>query len=250
MSNIKLVLADLHGTVVPLESKIANREVDETLRKVQQKGVKISTVRGQPYWLAGELMKSVGLVDPCIFDGGGAIADPISGDILWHRELPASTSRKVVDVLQDCAHIAEYGAGVIEAGEIDAKSINWPTFSVWAKVPADQTPELIDELSSLHGVSATTNSGPLCEELLEEVQVTHCDADIDGALTQLQRMLDVEPEETLAIGDGENDLYLFEHAGLKIAMGNADDILKAEADEVVSGLEDNGFVEAMNRFVI
>jgi hydroxymethylpyrimidine pyrophosphatase-like HAD family hydrolase len=39
-------------------------------------------------------------------------------------------------------------------------------------------------------------------------------------------------------------------AGLKIAMGNAMPELKAAADFVVGSVDDDGFAEAMNRFVL
>lgn len=56
-------------------------------------------------------------------------------------------------------------------------------------------------------------------------------------------------ENTLAIGDGDNDLTLFSSAAIKIAMGNGTEALKQAADYVTGTLEEDGFVEAMEKFV-
>ncbi|HUU11244.1 MAG TPA: HAD family hydrolase [Phycisphaerae bacterium] len=53
-----------------------------------------------------------------------------------------------------------------------------------------------------------------------------------GLRAALER-LSVLPEETIALGDDENDLALFEAAGLRVAVGNAIDPIKAAADVVL-----------------
>ena len=49
----------------------------------------------------------------------------------------------------------------------------------------------------------------------------------------------------LTFGDGLNDLELFDYAGLAIAMGNAQDALKAKADYVTKNLEEDGILHAL-----
>lgn len=48
----------------------------------------------------------------------------------------------------------------------------------------------------------------------------------------------------------ESNLPLFENAALKVAMGNATELLKAQADHVVGTAAEDGFAEAMERFVL
>lgn len=70
-----------------------------------------------------------------------------------------------------------------------------------------------------------------------------------GALRVLE-VLGVPPERALAIGDGENDLPLLNMCGVAVAVGNAKPAVKEAADHVVAGVEEDGFAEALERFVL
>ncbi|MFG6475991.1 HAD family hydrolase [Microbacterium sp. P06] len=69
---------------------------------------------------------------------------------------------------------------------------------------------------SLHGV----NKGAAITELVEHLGLTLADA--------------------IGIGDSYNDLEMLQVCGVGIAMGNADDAVKAHADEVTTSVHDDG----------
>jgi hydroxymethylpyrimidine pyrophosphatase-like HAD family hydrolase len=56
--------------------------------------------------------------------------------------------------------------------------------------------------------------------------------------------------DVVAVGDGENDLPLLEAAGIGVAMGNAPKHVRARADQVVRGHDEDGVAEAIQRFVL
>lgn len=60
------------------------------------------------------------------------------------------------------------------------------------------------------------------------------------ALEKLRVRLGVDPADTLAIGDGSNDIEMLRWAGRGIAMGQADDTVKAAADEVTAPVWEDG----------
>ena len=47
-------------------------------------------------------------------------------------------------------------------------------------------------------------------------------------------------DETIAFGDGGNDVDMLQAAGIGVAMGNASDSVKAVADEVCGSVDEDG----------
>jgi hypothetical protein len=59
-------------------------------------------------------------------------------------------------------------------------------------------------------------------------------------------VLGIKPEESVAIGDSETDVPLFDVCGYSIALGNASDEVKARAKHSVKHNDGNGLVEALD----
>lgn len=56
------------------------------------------------------------------------------------------------------------------------------------------------------------------------------------------------PEETMAFGDGGNDMTMLQHVGLGVAMGNAEDVVKACAGFVTDTVDADGVYKALKKF--
>ena len=76
------------------------------------------------------------------------------------------------------------------------------------------------------------------------------DASKGNGLKALSAHLGIEKEEIACIGDGENDSFMFEESGLKIAMGNAEEMLKQRADYVTSSNRHDGAAEAIEKYIL
>ena len=59
-----------------------------------------------------------------------------------------------------------------------------------------------------------------------------------------------DPTHTIAFGDGGNDTSMILQAGIGIAMGNAIDDLKSQADYVTTSVDDNGILNALRHFKV
>lgn len=70
-----------------------------------------------------------------------------------------------------------------------------------------------------------------------------------NAIYFLADKLKIKKEEIIVMGDGSNDLSMFECAGLKIAMENADEKLKEKADFITASNNDDGVAKAIQKFV-
>ena len=65
-------------------------------------------------------------------------------------------------------------------------------------------------------------------------------------LSEALKLLRADPEQTVAIGDSETDVPMYDICGYSIALGHADENAKKKADHTVSGREGVGLVEAID----
>ena len=80
-------------------------------------------------------------------------------------------------------------------------------------------------------------------------EICHKEATKGDGLRFLQNLYGISKEETLTIGDHNNDIELLQSGGVKVAMGNATDELKAIADYVTDTVDNDGFAKAIEKFV-
>jgi len=82
------------------------------------------------------------------------------------------------------------------------------------------------------------------------LDVTHPLANKGDALIHLARLLKVPLAEVVAIGDGHNDIAMFERSGFSIAMGNASPEVQRAADFVTGSNSEDGFAQAVEQLVL
>ncbi len=63
------------------------------------------------------------------------------------------------------------------------------------------------------------------------------------------RHFGIRQEETIAFGDGGNDIEMLQWAGIGIAMGNAVPEVQAAADMVTTSVDDEGIEQAINKII-
>ena len=72
-------------------------------------------------------------------------------------------------------------------------------------------------------------------------------ADKGNALRELQKILGIRQEETMAFGDNFNDIGMFQQAGESYAVANAADGVKKAAKHVAPSYEENGVLEILRK---
>ena len=82
----------------------------------------------------------------------------------------------------------------------------------------------------------------------EFTDITAKQADKGQGLLAIAKQAGLDPKFTMAFGDGGNDLSMIHTAGIGVAMGNALDSLKQEADYVTTSVDDNGIRHALQHF--
>jgi Cof subfamily protein (haloacid dehalogenase superfamily) len=82
------------------------------------------------------------------------------------------------------------------------------------------------------------------------LDITNPEANKGAVVTALAARLAIAPHQIATIGDMQNDALMFRQSGLSIAMGNASDDVKAQANHVTASNQDDGFAKAVRDFVL
>ena len=69
-------------------------------------------------------------------------------------------------------------------------------------------------------------------------------------ILRLAQILGVRAEETMAFGDGENDLSMMEKAGISIAMENGEASIQEKADYIAPCNNDAGVAQMLEKMVL
>ena len=82
------------------------------------------------------------------------------------------------------------------------------------------------------------------------LDVTHPMANKGEVVKRLSTLLGLPSESVAAMGDMPNDVLMFAHSGLSIAMGNATIDVQRAARRVTTSNADEGFANAVERYIL
>ena len=70
-----------------------------------------------------------------------------------------------------------------------------------------------------------------------------------NGIKQIIDYYNIDKEKTIAIGDGHNDIELFQEVNIKVAMENAHPDLKAIANYITKTTKENGVYHFLNDYI-
>lgn len=266
----KLLILDVDGTLLNEAKEMTNR-TRMTLLKVQQMGVRIALASGRPTYGLLALAKQLELGNYggfIISYNGCQIIRASNGEILFERrinpELLPFLEKKahkhgfalmtyhddcIVTDTPDNVHIGD------EARLNHLKLIHEESFSTAIDFAPCKCTLVSDDVEALDGLAAHWSkrlSGSL-DVLRSEpffLEVVPCGVDKANTIGALLDMMGMNSEEVIAIGDGVCDVTMLQMAGLGIAMGQAQDSVKACADWVTASCEEDGVAQAVEKAIL
>lgn len=263
----KILVLDLDGTLTNAKKEITPHTRD-TLIKAQEQGLKIVLASGRPTYGIVPLADELRLGD---YEGyilsynGGQIIDWKTKEMMYENVL----NPQIYPYLYECArkngftilsykdeYIVSEDAGnpyvQHEAFLNRMSSITVPCFLDVIDFPVAKclivgNPEPLAVLEQemkveLEGKLNVFRSEPFFLELVPN------GIDKARSLAVLLEELKMKPEEMIAVGDGFNDLSMIKFAGLGVAMSNAQEVVRQEADYITLSNEEDGVAAVVDKF--
>lgn len=110
--------------------------------------------------------------------------------------------------------------------------------------------EYVDRLSKAKEKLRTFEDLEVVSSWPNNVEIMPAGTSKGEAVKRLAEILKIKPEEVICMGDSENDLSMIKYAGLGIAMGNAIDLIKENADYITDTNENSGVGKAIEKFIL
>ena len=250
-----LIALDIDGTIRSFDHAMSDR-TRSAIEAVSERGVVVTLATGRTFRSALAVTAELALTSPIISFQGAHVADPTSGEVLWHRPLTADMAlaaleeldgwdREVLAYLGDRVYAdkltpwveahGERNRGLVSV-EDDLRSLAPKGLTRLVAVGEDDDVLGLEQemRSKFDSRLHVTRSLPYFCEIL------HPDGGKDNALAWLCRRLGVEQSETIAFGNGYNDVDMLRWAGLSVAVSGAVPEVIEVADVVAPPLEQDG----------
>ena len=269
MKKIKLLAVDMDGTCLDHRSRMTDQTLG-ALEAAAKEGILVVPTTGRCLsCLPHRLRERKDIYRYVINSNGARVTDCLKEKILFEKLIPRETA---LELLEKSAKLhvgvtAHIDNGYIIQGRIlsAAGRVMFGRDARAARKVKDmrlairEGAEAIEEIQFYFlrpGACAKTKCAleafpqlsSACTKIYAEIFVKETSK--GAALAKLAGSLGIQREEIACIGDGENDLSMFEAAGLRMAMGNGVPELKKKAEYILPSNSANGAAEGIYRYVL
>ena len=266
----KLLALDLDGTLTNSKKEITARTRDTLVRAQREKGLKIILASGRPTYGVAPLADALELDK---FGGyilaynGGEIINWRTHEIMYKNLL----DRDVLPYLYKCAKdngfaIVTYeNEYVLTENPDDEYVLKEALLNVMKIKKVDNFLEAVKHpIAKCLIVGEPVRLAALEKEMHEHLkdrmgvfrsepyflELVPKGIDKARSLSVLLEELGLSREELMAAGDGFNDLSMVKFAGMGIAMDNAQEIVKENADFITLSNDEDGVAYAVEKFIL
>lgn len=269
----KIVFIDIDGTLVDDKKEISQENIN-IIHKLKEKGIICVLCTGRPIITVENLSKISGAMPYVIAAGGAIVYNIENNEVIYSKEMKKDIAKQILEIIRKhkIYNAVTISKNILEEKvEYDINSIGRPetikiddlqAYMEKTKEPILQfTPDSYNKEKIEH----------LREDLIKIPNLSIIPVDkfvknVDGeiktvyfidimmkdvtkaeAIKQLLNYLNIEKEEAIAIGDGYNDLEMFDVVGYKVAMENAVEELKQKAYMVTVSNNEFGVAKALEK---
>lgn len=258
---IKALFFDIDGTLVSFNTHKVAQSTIEGLNIAKERGIKIFISTGRPLSFINNLEDIEHLIDGYITTNGSY--NFMGKSVISMHSIPKEEVLTLVDYLNK----HEYPAilvgtdntavinhkPIVDRIVIDTLNITNIDFSITAETVLQQDILQITPFITQEQQDIIMPQIPHCASERwhpEFIDTVNKQASKGKALSDIVAYNDLLISETMAFGDGGNDISMLLKAGVGVAMGNANDNVKAMANYVTSSTDDDGIYKALKHFEV
>ncbi|RJQ38480.1 HAD-IIB family hydrolase [Candidatus Microgenomates bacterium] len=245
----KALIADLDGTIIPSQRNgIPSERVTKAIGKASEL-IHVGLATSRPYFMLAHITNHLKLKGPSIISGGSQIINLPEKEFVWEKMIERQ------DIIETCTILNKIKVPFFIHDCIKDEDVkfspNLPGKSghiVSLGIEENTGEQIIKSLSHIKTIVA--HKVPSWEKDKIDLMITHTLATKQHAIYEVAKILNIKTHEIIGVGDGYNDFPLLMACGLKIAMGNAVDDLKAIADYVAPSVEEDGIVDIIDKYIL
>lgn len=260
---IKALFFDIDGTLVSFDTHEIPQSTIDALIAAKAKGLQLFISTGRPKAIINNLsaLQERNLIDGYITMNGAYCF--VGSEVIYKSAIPTADVQALMDFCTNknypCIVVGEHDVCVCQPNElvkqifhdflkVDILPIKTPEAAIQGKDIFQLTPFITEEEES-----EVLPSIPNCE--IGRWFPAFADVTAKGNTKQrgIDEIIDhfgIRLEETMAFGDGGNDISMLRHAGIGVAMGNAKEDVQAVADYVTASVDEDGIAHALKHFKI
>lgn len=267
--NKKILILDIDGTLTNSKKEITPKTLD-ALIQMQEAGHTVMIASGRPThgvkWVSDALqLEKFGGYELCF--NGARITNVQTKEVVYQQVFPKEYITPLYEYAleHDMGLVTYEGDTVIAGTRIDeymefearlnhmqlkrvdnfTEYVNFDVNKCLFTAKTDTAPSLESELASMyHGKLSIYRSEPFFIESMP------LGVDKAASLDKLFSIIGIDKRDTIACGDGFNDISMIRYAGLGVAMANAQDTVKEVADLITEKTNDeDGLLEIIEKYI-
>ena len=277
MKKIKLICIDMDGTLLNNNHELT-KENKETLLKAYNEGIHIALCTGRIFLSARYYSDLIGIDAPVIASNGAFIKKDYNEEPIFENPMSKELAIEIYNIvkkhklkvnfnswdtlIREDSVPKEHTYVIMNKILPKERQVNFIVDEDMIKVINEFEGNLLkgiviekenlkalfeckDELKEKFGDKLhVVSSGP------DNFEVMVGSTSKGNAVKHLAEILNIKREEIMCLGDSENDLSMITYAGIGVAMGNASDLIKENADYVTEDNDNSGVAKAVQKFAL
>lgn len=256
----KALFFDIDGTLVSFKTHRIPASAIEALTAAKNKGIDIFISTGRPRPLINNISEITHLIDGYITTNGAFCFE--NDQIISRSPIPAEDTAFIIDQ----ADKMDFACIIMGEKDLAIHNPNPKALATFHDMlNIYDIPQLpLSRVLNQHILQLTPFINPeqekLLTPLLKNVEISRwCDAFADITAKGVSKAKGLEEiathnnypiSQTIAFGDGGNDISIIKAAGIGVAMGNATPDLKQAADYITTSIDEDGIYNALRHLNI